>query len=94
MPDPVFDPQAIVQKLTDEPVALEMLHQHAEYDDFYKIRYVSGKAHFRMSLEVSVWDGRGHESYKVTLDEAALTARLEEIQTKGKLTYWRFVAKK
>ena len=71
-----------MQKLTSEAVKLNLLPIHAEYDDFYTIWYVPKQQHFRVQLEVSVWDGRGHESYKEKRDESTL-ACFEKIQTTG-----------
>ncbi len=78
-----FSPQAVVQKLTSEAVKLNLLPIHAEYDDYYAIWYVPKQQHFGVNIEVSLWDGRGHESYKEKRDESTLLARLEEIQTTG-----------
>ena len=78
-----FSPQAAVQKLTSEAVKLNLVPIHTEYDDFYTIWYVPKQQHFRVYIEVSVWGGRGHESYKEKLDGSTLLARFEEIQTTG-----------
>ena len=94
MTEQPFSPQAIVQKLTTEAVTLKFMHQYAEYDDHYIITYQPRRQQFKVQLEVSVWDGRGHETYKEMLDEATMLARLEEIGTKGEIRYFYYEAKK
>ena len=89
-----FSPQAVVQKLTSEAVKLKLVHIHGEYDDYYEIWYVPRWKQFKVNLEVSVWDGRGHESYKEKLDEATLLARLEDIQTTGKVVSFYYEPRK
>ena len=94
MTEHTIDPQAIVDKLTSENVKLNLVHIHAEYDDCYAIWYTKRLKRFQVRLEVSVWDGRGHESYKETLDEPTLRARLEEISTTGKVVSFYYESRK
>ena len=89
-----FAPHAVVEKLKTEAVALNLVHIHAEYDDYYTIWYVPRDTHFKVNLEVSVWDGRGHESYKEKLDEATLLERLVAIQATGRVVSFYYESRK
>ncbi len=93
MPDPDFSPEAIVEKLKTERVKLRFLHQYAEYDDFYTIWYTPRWKRFQVRLEVSVWDGRGHESYKESLEESVMLERLEKIKTQGQIRQFYYEAR-
>ena len=94
MKDPDFHPQAIVEKLKTKAVKLIFLHQYAEYDDYYTIWYTQRWKKFQVRLEVSIWDGRGHESYKETLEEPVLLERLEKIKTQGHIRQFYYEARK
>ena len=94
MTEHTISSQAIIEKLTTEAVKLHLVHIHAEFDDYYTIWYTKRLKRFQVRLEVSVWDGRGHESYKEKLDEPTLRARLEEIQATGKVVSFYYEAKR
>ena len=94
MPEDTFSPQAIVQRLTTEAVTLNFMHQYAEYDDYYTIRYSPKKKLFIVHIEVSVWDGRGHETYDEKLDETTLLERLEKIKSDGTIRTFYYASKK
>ena len=88
-----FSPQDVVNKLTSEALTLRLVHIHGEYDDYYEIWYVPRWKQFKMNLEVSVWDGRGHESYKEKLDAPTLLERLEEMLNVGKVVSFYYEAR-
>ena len=63
-------------------------------DDYYTVKYLSRQKKFKVHIEVSVWDGRGHETYDEKLDEETMLERLEKIKSRGEIRTFYYEAKK
>lgn len=80
-----ISPLNIVHHLKTEPLQLAIWHKLREYDIGYTIWYQTNQPQFEVHMEISVWDGRGHETAHEILDEPALLARLNEILSEGRI---------
>ena len=80
-----FVPEDVIYWLQTKPVQFVCWHKVAEYDNDYAIHYDATTGMFRIHIESSVWDGRGHEVADELCDEMTLRKRLDAIVNEGRI---------